>query len=124
MSVCEFRHNGRRVVATHHAVRRATARIAHLERSGLDEARAWVVETAADGLGSGLSARRFPRWGVRLWQGYVHRPGFRQKERMRYVWDLEETAIMVVQQTAKSDSPVGESVYLVITVMTPRTNEW
>lgn len=106
-----------RVVSTSHATDQALRRVRDLRGGSRWAASGWVERTTLEGLRAGRKARNFPRWCVaESWVQY--RPRLRQEGTWRYVWDEAESAVMLCHYTR--DKAGAGSIWLIITVMTPR----
>ena len=107
--------DGLQIVASHHALNRARQRVPVLHGADKHDVRIWVEATAADALNHTRTAKRLPRWCV--CRGDGHRSRLPAQGWIRYVWNEEQTAVLVVSRERSTRKP--DPVYLIQTVMTP-----
>lgn len=111
-----------KVTASHHAVARAQKRIPFLADRTHGEAARYCCLHAMAALESGRRAKNMPRWCV----GGT-RPEFSRRRKVkavhgvvRYVWDADETMVMVVKKISVANV-VGAN-WLLLTVVVPGTD--
>lgn len=106
---------GVNVVVSEHAARRALARVPELEGCTMQAVNRWVEDTAGYAIRDRRMARRCPAWCSR-----DDEVGYRRRARassesghLRFVWDLEETATLLVRRKQEHDL----RVWVVVTVV-------
>lgn len=110
--------DGFRVNSSLHAARRALERVPVTRGADLSGASYWLEGVAAKGLAAGRKAVRCPSWCVRDDEdGFQRRAKASQRQgTMRFVWNEEQTAALVVMKKRDEAGPY----WLVVTVLSPQ----